>query len=1110
VTTNLADLVRVAPHFQRSVRVDTDSPLSVVEGFICTPTAADVLTSIGRQVIDGGQGAFTLTGSYGTGKSSLAVVLAGLLGGDAALRNSAVRAVGPAVASKLKPLTTGRRWRVVPVNGRQGDPEDALRATLAASFRGYKTSVDPIEFLAAEAADGERVLVLVDEMGKFLEAAAGGKGDLHFFQLLAEAANASRGKLLLIGILHQAFDEYAHRLGREGRDDWAKVQGRFADIPVNLAGEEQVELVARAIEAEGRPEVALSVAEAVAAEIRTARPGTSAGLGVRLADCWPLHPMVACLLGPLSRRRFGQNQRSIFIFLGSAEPFGFQEFLKGTPAASGRTFGPVQLWDYLRANFEASILASPDSHRWSLAVDALERCEAKGGSADHLALVKTVALVDLFKERSGLKASRELLTLALPGLDAARLEELLVQLESWSVVIYRRHLGAYAIYAGSDFDIEAAVAEARAALPSVDPSLLKSHAVVQPVLAKRYYHDTGALHWFDVDLVPLAKATAAAKAGVDSGRFLLLLRGDEGDEEARALFDAAVAAAQGRPIVVGWCPTGDGVLPVARELLCLEAVRAGSPQLAGDAVARREVSARMARAAADVEDQVRKALGSADWTWWAGGAGQEELFQRPAGAGGLDAIASAVAMSRFTESPHIKNELLNRSRPSTNAVAAQNQLMRLMVEEQGNPRLGIDGYPAEGGLFASVLEATGLYAADPAQPGRYRFTDPTSARPGLPAMWRSADDLFRSAGSAGAKLGALHALWRAEPFGVREGLLPVLSLAYLLSRPERAVLYLDDMLLPAPNSLMVDRMLQEPDSLRMRWVEISTFHSGLLSGIAGALEAITGGRPAMNDLDVARALFAFAKSLPNWVARTRTLSADTIKIRDLLININDATGFLLDDLPATFGIDPAQSQGAAARLAEIVSAALAEMSAAYQRMLVGCEAMLLKELRVPTDEDLTRLRSRAGTVFNLTGNFRLDALASRLQAYTGTPEEIEGILALAANKPPRDWTDRDLDNAGIELAALAQAFVKAEGMAHIKGRPDRRTAMAIYVSDPERPSPIAPEFDVADSQRPEVERLKADILALLGEDVPRDIALAAIAEAAATLAGRDETTEVLA
>ena len=92
------------------------------------------------------------------------------------------------------------------------------------------------------------LLIIVDELGKVLEGAAHEGHDIIFLQNLAELASRSKGRLLFIGILHQSFDEYAQRLTREMRDEWAKIQGRFVDLAVNVAGDEQLELLSHAIE----------------------------------------------------------------------------------------------------------------------------------------------------------------------------------------------------------------------------------------------------------------------------------------------------------------------------------------------------------------------------------------------------------------------------------------------------------------------------------------------------------------------------------------------------------------------------------------------------------------------------------------------------------------------------------------------------------------------------------------------------------------------------------------------------------------------------------------------------------------------------------------------
>jgi hypothetical protein len=92
------------------------------------------------------------------------------------------------------------------------------------------------------------LIVFIDEMGKFLEAAAQEGTDLYPFQQLAEAASRSSGRLIIVGVLHQAFEEYAHRLSHQLRDEWSKIQGRFVDLAINASAEEQIELLSRAIE----------------------------------------------------------------------------------------------------------------------------------------------------------------------------------------------------------------------------------------------------------------------------------------------------------------------------------------------------------------------------------------------------------------------------------------------------------------------------------------------------------------------------------------------------------------------------------------------------------------------------------------------------------------------------------------------------------------------------------------------------------------------------------------------------------------------------------------------------------------------------------------------
>ena len=199
--------------------------------------------------------------------------------------------------------------------------------------------------------------------------------------------------------------------------------------------------------------------------------------------------------------------------------------------------------------------------------------------------------------------------------------------------------------------------------------------------------------------------------------------------------------------------------------------------------------------------------------------------------------------------------------------------------------------------------------------------------------------------------------------------------------------------------------------------------------------------------------------------------------------------------------DPKQSGATqavdAVPIISAVRSGLDELVGAYPGMLRELAATMLHELRIPdgTKVEIAELHLRAETVRGLTGNYRLDAFATRLTSYTGTEEEIEGIASLAANKPPRDWVDRDIDQARIEIAALAQEFARAEGLAHVKGRGDTRHAISVIFGDPTRPSPVTSEFDIAVNQQSEVDRLVTAIAAVVAKTNPsRNIILAALVE----------------
>lgn len=1106
----LKDRVQILRRYQRAIRINTDlHDDAALEGYVCPHSSAEALETMARHLREAGQAAFTWTGPYGSGKSSLVIALAAALSGDVEQRKKAASILGKETTSRLWEALPPRKrgWRMLPVVGRRGNSAQVIGEALQAARlvrKNVPAEWDENRLLATldEIASkyprvGGGLVIFVDEMGKLLEAAAEDGSDIYLFQQLAETASRSGGRLVVIGILHQAFEEYAHRLSREMRDEWSKIQGRFVDLVINAAGDEQIDLVARAIQCDRRPNRRSSLAKRVVQQMQRR---TTAELANTLHRCWPLHPIVACLLGPVSRRRFGQNQRSIFSFLNSAEPQGFQDFLRSAKECG--LYRVDQLWDYLRFNLEPAILASPDGHRWALAINVLDRCEPAGGEILHVRLLKAIATIDMLKDRSGLVASNELLKLALDDCDPEQIDAALDDLQRWCLVIFRKFTSAYSVFEGSDFDIDEAIDQALEETRELDIFSLDALPNVQPIVAKRHYHETGALRWFDVELVPVAEVANVVEQFEPKhgaiGTFLLTMPTQgEMESDAREMCRIASETAQEWDIVVGLSQSAWKIPVSARELIALERVRETTPELQGDRVARIEVRARIAAMQSRLESEVSAAFNGAHW--YCKGVKPKSLLHAE-----LNSLASSLADARFSQAPRLRNELVVRVKPSSNAIAARNALLRRMALNEREPRLGISGFPAEGGLYVSLLEATGLHKETDEG---WRFVSPADASRDsykLVPAWEAAIECLRANSHRTVLLSEIYGIWSAPPFGIKNGLLPVLAVAFLMSQSGSLAFYRDRIFQARLSDLDIDYLIRDPNEIQVRWMDLSANSRRLLSSMADIVRDLDSNNTLINlqPIDVAKGLVAIYDHLPLWVGRTQRLSNTAKRLRQLFKQANDPNKLVFDDIPNVLGADSEdQNTAATERIAKQVCDGLIELQQAYPAMLHRLREILLAELQVPNTSEATlaELRERAENIRELGGDHRLEAFIVRIAQFQGTEMDVEGLAGLAVNKPPQTWVDTDIDRAEVGLAELAQRFLRVETFARVKGRRDKRHSMAVIVGMDGRPTPVHDEFQIADHDHSEVDALIERVDQSLRDSgvERRNIILAALAELSA-------------
>ncbi len=1094
MSDNLNKNVTIGRQFLRSINLAADLGRSdALNGYICQDSARKLISNMAHHLTETEQRAFTWTGPYGGGKSSLALALGSLVSPNKLLREEAKKILGVKAGDQIDQAWNASKdgWLVLPVVGRRDSVISAISAALDKE-EGISTkrpkSTDTILRLInqAEKRRKDGVLLILDELGKFLEAAAQTGEDIYFYQELAEAASRCNGKLVIVGVLHQAFEQYAIKLGREARDEWAKIQGRYIDIPLVVGSDEVIELVGRAVE-KGSSITSLKkvdkYAEIVAEVITKRRPNAPANIKKSLLNCWPLHPVTAALLAPISRKRFSQNERSVFGFLASAEPLGFTDFLNSMPNIETSMYTPARYWDYLKANMEQAILASQDGHRWAVANDAIERTESREGcTVIHVQLAKTIALLDLFRAGSGLAAEDALLEISIDT-TPKNIRIACEDLARWSVAVFRKHINAWSIYSGSDFDIDSAVNQARAELGDVDIKQLIELSELNPIVAKSHYHETGTLRWFSRTLIQISSAKEYLNNFTpipgSAGEFILIAPSAEyGIRKNKNLVQELSEIETKAPTVLGFAANSERVFELGMELSSLEKVQKTRRELEGDAVARKEVSGRLTTVRAELADELKNSFETAEW-FQAGQPINRETRST------LPAIASKLAIETFPQTPPIHNELVNRESLSGNAVKARRELMYQMLNRKGEQRLGYEGYSADAGLYYSIIEHNNLYQLID---NEWTFTtsDKKSFGKHFSPMWEAADKLFKKSKDS-VTLQQLYDIWQSKPIGARKGILPIFALIYFLANRHNLGLYIENTFIPDLTEAYLDEWMQDTKRVAFKYVEIGKQRESLLKALSTSLTKSLGQPVTASPLESARGLVSLIATLPNWTKRTTTVSLEAQKLRAAILKANDPHKVLFSDLPNLLDAEDEIN------LVNKISKLTEELQNAYPSLLEKFKGILFVAL--DHKGSVKELNQRAEAIKGISGDFGVDAFVARLSVFKDDIESLEGLLSTAISKNPKDWVDRDQEAAINSLGRICNSFRSIESLSSLRGKNATRKSFAFVYADP-KDAAISKNFDISEDRLPELKKISLMLLNdLKKQGLSNDEILATFAQA---------------
>lgn len=922
----MKEVFAIARRFLRSVHLARDCGARTgISGYIVTPTVRSALL---RMVHGFRRGrvdrAFAITGPYGSGKSSLALFLFHLTHApsgkawdllrktDSELARDCIRSFWSGKSScgyAFLPATAGRQSMqslladAVDSFGKVPSPVVGLSRELRSS-RDAKTAVGLIEKIADEFCKaGYRGIVFgLDELGLAFDNARlhPGETDVSILQELAEvAARREDASLVLLGIMHQGFADYAASDPALHRE-FGKIGGRFNTITFAESPSVQMQLVAEAIDCrsgtENKEKRLLSKA------IESGLPSLVGLSGEEFrrhaAHARPLHPLALAAL-PILFRRLGQNERSVFTYLVGNEPDGFQD-IQDRHRGEARPISLDDLYDYLFTNFEAQLSRNSFGQAILEAHDVLARKSSL--SPMDARLVKTVAILSSLGSQSRICATEELIRLAIAP---ESFDRNLGNLQAASILVFRKFSRTYALWNGSDIDLRECEKRADEELSKTGFSIaetLSRFVPPEPLVAKKHSLETGTLRFFETryldrpsDLHRLALAPEASAAG------LIVVCLPEHESELERFIKDAKTVFKEEPRILFAIPAGCAELKDAlKEIRRLHWIGNNVHALRDDRVASREVAVRLAEAMqlvsqrrAGLLDPRKPPLGSSCVFVHAGRK--------------LDSVGDGRALSRelslicdgiYPDSPRVRNELINRRSPSSQAASARNKLVSLINNPEACklPLLGIPGYPPERSIYESVFLASGMHVRG--EDGEWRLAAPRGNTPTnlLPA-WKKLESIVMDAPGKPVTIREIYDELRRPPYGMLDGLLPLLVIVFYLVNRDEVFLYQEGSFLPEPTDAQFELLVRRPELFAISGMKITGTRAAIVKRLAAGLG--TGSETVM---PVVRKLYALRNSLSKYARETDSVSDTAKAFRKAFEDAKSPEVLLFRTLPAVFGL----------------------------------------------------------------------------------------------------------------------------------------------------------------------------------------------------------------
>ena len=737
------------------------------------------------------------------------------------------------------------------------------------------------------------IVIIWDEFGHHLDTLVreGRQEDLLIVQTLAEwAVRSSNPTVTFTTLMHKNLGFYIRGANQDIQNVWKKIEGRFDTIRLEASELDSLEIIADILPIKSRKKVKKIAEKVSAAGYFNSLDQNK--ISEVLARTSPLTPASLATLPQLARG-FAQNDRTIQQFLQEViilpqrnEPVGLDEVYDFfAPSLAGDT-GPGGVY---RRFIETESALSQTTNKLQHQV------------------IKAICLLKLgnYSERTNL--GRNKLKVGLvegSNLNNSEVDNAIKALIQNKILLYHHHTDDISICYGTDYDLESALAEQITKLHH-DFDLadgIQNLYPPEPLLSAEYN--------FRNSITRYAYPKYVTKSQLRDKHWLAEQINHHKNEDAVILLaiDCTSKVVEEFDIdlpqqwIVALPEKEVDLIPTFLELKAIITLQ----EQRSLAEINPHLIKELEFLRSSAETALRKKLESVHnpdkgkVSWYHLGKLHSIRDQAT-----TDKILSGLFENRFPTSPLIRNEQVVRRKVSSVTKSARKRCNLAVLERSGLPHLGYEGATSsDASIYRTVFEKTGLYRKSENQWGWACSHELVGHNMG--AIWLEIEQFFTVQPYQAKPFNSLFEILVSEPFGIREGLLPLLISAGIQAFGRTIAIhekyngyqrYLDDI---QPSN--IEELCTRPEQFTLT---VCQFSENQLANLR-ELNDLFNSHDTEEEADQIRIfydnLISWRSSLPP-DALTKQTPDKNIRKLQVLLNVSefDPIAFLKHDFPGVIG-----------------------------------------------------------------------------------------------------------------------------------------------------------------------------------------------------------------